>query len=396
MINFWFLVPISIHPFFWLVISALSYYVGGKEHFASLFGILFVAVLFHEFGHAVAAKAFGKKPRIALVASGGITTYNYEGLSLIQQFFIVFMGPLFGYFLSLASSLPLQFLQIENPALIYFLTTSASINLFLVLANLVPIFPLDGGHMLKIIMQGLFGLAAGVRATFVLSGFFAFSLSLFFFLGQNYLFGALLFYLGLSSAVSWQQHRRLAKEDFDSEVQQWLAKGEELETAKKPAEAASFYQKIRAKVHCGEIFELVTFRLALIHYKAGEWGSAFGLLKELEKDLSPEGIMLLHEIAIQHDEMEIVRRYAAEAYRWSQEFHDEVVTASIALHNAYAFASVGDAVNSVHWLRAAYSDGLQNPVGVMQDEQFKAVAASAEFIALQTELKQGSHDKEAR
>jgi hypothetical protein len=92
-------IPVSIYPTFWIV-AALIGYVNSMSWMGTLIwmGIIFVSVLFHEFGHALTAVMFGKNPRIELVAFGGLTYHEGENLPFWKQFFIVLDGPLFGFF----------------------------------------------------------------------------------------------------------------------------------------------------------------------------------------------------------------------------------------------------------------------------------------------------------
>ncbi|MBI3236126.1 MAG: M50 family metallopeptidase, partial [Chlamydiales bacterium] len=93
-------IPILIHPTFWLF-AAIIGFMNSQSFIGTLIwvGIIFISVLFHEFGHALMACLFGKKPRIELVALGGLTYHSGEGLSLGKQFLIVLNGPLFGLIL---------------------------------------------------------------------------------------------------------------------------------------------------------------------------------------------------------------------------------------------------------------------------------------------------------
>ncbi|MBS0653626.1 MAG: stage IV sporulation protein FB, partial [Verrucomicrobia bacterium] len=54
-------IPISIYPTFWLF-AALIGYMNSMSLIGTVIwiGIIFVSVLFHEFGHALTAWAFGQ------------------------------------------------------------------------------------------------------------------------------------------------------------------------------------------------------------------------------------------------------------------------------------------------------------------------------------------------
>jgi stage IV sporulation protein FB len=151
-------IPISIFPTFWIV-AALIGYVNSLSWIGTLIWMLviFISVLFHEFGHALTALLFGRHPRIELVAMGGLTYHEGENLPFWKQFLIVFDGPLFGFILFLLSTAMLQFFVITNEALISGLKITQWVNLFWTVLNLVPVMPLDGGQLLRIVCEGFWG-----------------------------------------------------------------------------------------------------------------------------------------------------------------------------------------------------------------------------------------------
>src|SRR5579883_1974403 len=102
MIRFGKRIPVLIRPTFWLF-AAIIAFIYGRTLWGTLIwtGIIFVSVLFHEYGHALTAMFFGRKPRIEIVALGGLTMHDGEKLSAWKQFLIVLNGPLFGLLLAL-------------------------------------------------------------------------------------------------------------------------------------------------------------------------------------------------------------------------------------------------------------------------------------------------------
>ena len=118
---------------------------------------LLVCLVFHEYGHIRAMKYFGLKTKgIYLIPFiGGLAVTDERLNTRWQDVVISIMGPMFGLFLSLIFMLA------------YWLTGEAFFaglsvfNAFLNLFNLLPILPLDGGHILKSIsfsMNGMLGI----------------------------------------------------------------------------------------------------------------------------------------------------------------------------------------------------------------------------------------------
>ncbi|WP_282109869.1 site-2 protease family protein [Shewanella algicola] len=131
-------------------------------------------LVFHEYGHIRAMKHFGMKTKgIYLIPFvGGLALSDERINTRWQDVYISIMGPTFGLILSVIS-LGLYWITGN-----IFFAGLASFNALLNLFNLLPILPLDGGHILKSIsfsmnsMVGLIacvlGAAAGVFISYTL------------------------------------------------------------------------------------------------------------------------------------------------------------------------------------------------------------------------------------
>ena len=151
-------IPIIIHPLFWL----LAIFIGWMSTFTltgTLLAVLVIviSVLFHEFGHALTGMAFQQTVRIELAAFGGFTYRQGRKLKLWEEFIVVLNGPMAGLSLGVLAWLCWHFLAIENAALLFVMKFTALVNFFWTVINLVPVLPLDGGHLLSIILEGIFG-----------------------------------------------------------------------------------------------------------------------------------------------------------------------------------------------------------------------------------------------
>ncbi|NMH65837.1 site-2 protease family protein [Shewanella salipaludis] len=128
--------------------------------FSFQFAIALIACLmFHEYGHIRAMQYFGMKTKgIYLIPfMGGLALSDEKINTRWQDVVISIMGPSFGLLLSLASLVAYQ--VTGNSFFAGLATFNALLNLF----NLLPILPLDGGHILKSIsfsMNSITGLVA--------------------------------------------------------------------------------------------------------------------------------------------------------------------------------------------------------------------------------------------
>lgn len=123
---------------------------GSLAAYSWLFSIEFAIALicclvFHEYGHIKAMKYFGLKTKgIYLIPFvGGLALSDDKINTRWQDIVISIMGPFFGLILSIACLVGYWLTDIEV------LAGLAVFNALLNLFNMLPVLPLDGGHVLK-------------------------------------------------------------------------------------------------------------------------------------------------------------------------------------------------------------------------------------------------------
>ena len=106
---------------------------------------LILCLVFHEYGHIKAMKYFGLKTKgIYLIPFvGGLALSDDKINTRWQDVVISIMGPFFGLILSVTCLIGYWLTDIE------ILAGLAVFNALLNLFNLLPVLPLDGGHILK-------------------------------------------------------------------------------------------------------------------------------------------------------------------------------------------------------------------------------------------------------
>lgn len=106
---------------------------------------LILCLVFHEYGHIKAMKYFGLKTKgIYLIPFvGGLALSDDKINTRWQDIVISIMGPFFGLILSIACLIGYWLTDIE------ILAGLAVFNALLNLFNMLPVLPLDGGHVLK-------------------------------------------------------------------------------------------------------------------------------------------------------------------------------------------------------------------------------------------------------
>lgn len=165
-------IPIGL-DYSWFVIFALltwmlagSYYPEEFKHWSPLLYwlmgavtaiMLFVSVLLHELGHSVVALRYKIPVRsITLFIFGGVGQIGAEPPSAIAEFFIAIAGPLVSLALAVVFYAAQPLIAGIEP-LLGLAKYLAYINMALVLFNLIPGYPLDGGRVLRAIVWAITG-----------------------------------------------------------------------------------------------------------------------------------------------------------------------------------------------------------------------------------------------
>src|SRR5262249_41397934 len=152
---------IRIHITFLLFlawIGFISYQTGGPEAAADavLFMLLlFLCVLLHELGHALAARTYGiSTPDITLLPIGGVPRLQRMPENPLQEIIVAVAGPLVNVLIAVIIALWTTVSYdatggvVAKPGL-SMAARLFSVNVTLVLFNLIPAFPMDGGRVLR-------------------------------------------------------------------------------------------------------------------------------------------------------------------------------------------------------------------------------------------------------
>ncbi|AEI68044.1 M50 family metallopeptidase [Corallococcus macrosporus] len=153
--------PVRIHPLFFLVALMTGWtLISEPARLALWVGIVFVSVLLHELGHALAFRRYGCSARIELHGMGGTTqTHEAAHLTHRQSAWVSFAGPGIGF---LAGGLVWAASQLApmgapgglaDQGVRQFLWVNVGWGLF----NLLPMQPLDGGHLLADLVRARSG-----------------------------------------------------------------------------------------------------------------------------------------------------------------------------------------------------------------------------------------------
>lgn len=167
-------IDIKVHATFFLILVFGALQWAGSTPSnpmeGALFGVvlmilLFTCVTLHELGHSVMAQAFGINVReIMLLPLGGVALIAKMPEKPVQELLIAIAGPLVNVAIAIIlfivtggigidlMNLQSMLVALREPSLTTLLVWLLFANVALVIFNLIPAFPLDGGRILRAIL----------------------------------------------------------------------------------------------------------------------------------------------------------------------------------------------------------------------------------------------------
>ena len=150
---------IKLHPLFYIVVI-ISLFTG---HFRELIYFTIIIIV-HELGHSITALLLGYKlNKIEIYPYGGCSNVEHEiNILLFKELLILLMGPI---------------IQIIFVLIVYLLKLGVkeyfyTFNKIILIFNLLPIYPLDGGRILNIILNYIFSYYKALKISIYTSYFF--------------------------------------------------------------------------------------------------------------------------------------------------------------------------------------------------------------------------------
>lgn len=159
-------IKVSIHWTFLILLAWIVYvnYQVGSTSQELLWSVIyviaiFVCVVLHEYGHALTARKFNIGTRdITLYPIGGIASLESIPKKPKEELLVAIAGPAVNVVIAVV------FLPFIDLSLIFesagftqingsnFLTSVVSVNIWLVLFNMIPAFPMDGGRVFRALL----------------------------------------------------------------------------------------------------------------------------------------------------------------------------------------------------------------------------------------------------
>jgi len=172
-------VPVRVHPLFWVLAIFLGSGSGDLLQILIWVFVVFVSIIVHEMGHALAFRYYGISSHIVLHFMGGLalpesspwgTGYARVSPTPRQQIVISRAGPFAGFVLAglvifsgrfllggaIAGNLfgfipvpQIALVSVGGKALNLLIIMMLQVNIFWGMINLLPVFPLDGGQVAR-------------------------------------------------------------------------------------------------------------------------------------------------------------------------------------------------------------------------------------------------------
>ncbi len=179
-------IQVSLH-FTWFIVAALEFTQFSRRYHSPIWGLweylaLFLIVLLHEFGHAFACRQTGPLVNVLLF-------------------------PILTFFLFTAVN---AHLRMSNPDLYHFVLALWAINTGILIFNLLPIYPLDGGQIVRGLLWLWFGQIRSLQIASVIGlvGSVAFgALAVY---QQSIWLGVLAFFIFVQAQAGWRQSHGVA------------------------------------------------------------------------------------------------------------------------------------------------------------------------------------------
>ncbi len=260
--------------------------------------VVFLSVLLHELGHAIAVSLFGLTPQIELHGMGGTTSWaqppEHPGMRPWQRIFVSVAGPFVGILVGAVSLVVYaRSGHSANPLLHHAIMDVIWVNLGWGLINLLPTLPLDGGNVMATVLGVLFK-NNGARPARIVSIVVSIAIVA---LAARYrqIWIAVLF--AMFAYSNFQAYRRVGDAQNEVALYEQLSRGfgalERQDGRTAIACAEPVYQQARTRELRFEALRLLSYARVL----EGHWGPLMAMLEASGRELGPGELERLENAA---------------------------------------------------------------------------------------------------
>jgi Zn-dependent protease len=369
---------LGISPLFFFTAFLIGFF--SSQTFAAgliWVGAIFLSIFVHELGHALGALGFGLSAHIQFTAFGGATTPIGAKLSLKKEFVMVLLGPLFSVFLLLASLMLFNYIAPTDPNVKLFFEAMMWINLVWTIVNLFPVMPLDGGQLLRVVLEGIFGIKGRMYAA-IFGGVLGLLIALAMIPFKLIIISILFFLFAFQNFEMAKQLKNMSPKDESEPIKDELKEALQLKHAHKD-EADAKLEEVRSKTKEGMVFLIASQELAENYIEHENYQKAYEILKPLQAQLLDSGQQLLVEAAFFVGDDATVLKLAAECLI-------NLPNQQIILRALASAARQRDLNATIGWLQTAKDYGCKDLKKYLNESFFDSVKDNPEFTKLKNEV----------
>ncbi|WP_395741665.1 site-2 protease family protein [Prosthecobacter sp.] len=167
---------VRVHATFLLLLMfvASQSYLSGQGASGAVGSMVFIITMFacvvlHEFGHVLAARGYGiRTPDITLLPIGGVARLERMPRKPSEEFVVAISGPLVNVIIASVIYLGVGINAVFHPGYNFlgaggFFEKLMMWNILMVVFNLIPAFPMDGGRVLRAIFASFMEYTVATR-----------------------------------------------------------------------------------------------------------------------------------------------------------------------------------------------------------------------------------------
>ncbi|MDD5302912.1 MAG: hypothetical protein PHS14_07345 [Elusimicrobia bacterium] len=370
-------VTVRAEPFFWLMagLFGMSLGRGSTREIVLWTAVVAFSVLVHEFGHAAVCLAFGSGADIVLSGFGGSTRpRDASSFGTWRTAALDLAGCAAGAALAAAAFGVLYaggaWKAAVPPLALAIAAALVQVNVWFSLFNLLPVMPMDGGRLVSGLLSARWGVN-GRRAGHALGLALGAAAALWFYWGGATYGAFLCGAMAVGEGRSLRRSLSMTAADSDETVTSELPRAVELWARGRREEAVAALSALRERTGAGLTYASATLQLAFYLYMMDRVEESYALFKAVsESDMSPAAKRAYADAALRRGDHALALRLGR------TNFHDAPGPQTAAAA-ALAAAGLGDAQETVSWLRTALRLGLARTE--LRAKEFDAVRGSEEF-----------------
>ena len=166
--------------------------------------------------------------------------------------------------------------------------------------------------------------------------------------------------------------KNITKSDRDEHLTKELSQAEILLQQGNKEQAEKLLLDLRNKTQGGLIYNQVTHLLAFLAFEKKDTKLAYEYLLSIKDKLSDEAICLMHNLAFEENDYQMVKKLSANCYKLSP-------SKKVALINARTFAVLNEPKPAGGWLKTAMQFEEFDIKSILREKYFETVKNDSSF-----------------